>query len=434
MIDRLIGPLRRWGERHWVEFFAGSAISLLLLVVLWPLIVYNIPAGHVGVLWLRFMGGTVVNRTLGEGIHFIFPWDKIYIYDARLQRFEETVKGLTVDGLDITVRVVCRYIIDAAHVGYLHKSLGPSYVNTLLRPQLRTTVLTYISNNEAEDLYELDRQKLQAGIERDFNEAIANTVTNTEFGGQYVKLQNVLIEEIRLPDYVERAIQEKERVRHIAESYKYRLDLANKERERKRIEAEGIRTFQEIVSPGITESYLRWRGIEATLKLATSPNAKIVIIGGGKDGLPIILNTEGNPVKMARGEPGANSKAAGAANGVSPPAAAGTEATPMAPLGSSDEFFPVTPEEGGPAKPTPPSHAAAPGPRSDGAAPGAAASAEAAASPPASRQDMLQRLYDALTNVKTNESSPNRELLKRIYDAVTRGARQQQGQAAAPAH
>ena len=102
---------------------------------------------------------------------------------------------------------------------------------------------------------------------------------------------------VTLPKFVQRAIEEKEKVRHVSESYDYRLVVEDKERQRKRLEAEGIRGFQEIVSGGITDGYLRWRGIQATLELAKSNNTKIVIVGG-KDGLPLILNTEGPSSKQ----------------------------------------------------------------------------------------------------------------------------------------
>ncbi|WP_420402307.1 prohibitin family protein [Nisaea sp.] len=293
MIRRFLDWLSNWTNRHWVEFFAGGAVLLLLIVVLWPLIVYTVPPGSVGVMWYRFFGGTVTmpGRELREGIHFIFPWDKIYMYDARLQRINQSVKGLSIDGLEISVNVSSRFVINSQYAGYLHKSLGPQYKETLMQPQLRTLILTYISENEASDLYSTRRERVQTIVQTRFQSKLANISSNVPFDEAYVDLEDVLIEEITLPSFVRSAIEQKERVRHMSEAYNYRLQLEEKERQRKRIEAEGIRSFQEIVAPGITPSYLRWRGIEATLQLAQSNNAKVVIIGG-ENGLPIILNTE----------------------------------------------------------------------------------------------------------------------------------------------
>lgn len=293
MISRFFKRASSWTNQHWVEFFATGAIFLLMIIVLWPLIVYTVPPGSVGVMWYRFFGGTVTEKgsQLREGIHFIFPWDKIYMYDARLQRISESVKGLSVDGLEITVNLSSRYVINSQYAGFLHKSIGPSYDNTLMRPQLRTLILTYISENEASDLYSTRRERVQTIVQTRFQSKLANISSNVPFDEAYVHLEDVLIEEIELPTFVRAAIEQKERVRHMSEAYEFRLRLEEKERQRKRIEAEGIRSFQEIVAPGITDSYLRWRGIEATLQLSQSNNAKVIVIGGA-DGLPIILNTD----------------------------------------------------------------------------------------------------------------------------------------------
>lgn len=293
MISRFFKQASSWTNQHWVEFFATGAILLLMIIVLWPLIVYTVPPGSVGVMWYRFFGGTVTEKgsQLEEGIHFILPWDKIYMYDARLQRIDESVKGLSVDGLEITLNISSRYVINSPYVGFLHKSIGPNYSETLMRPQLRTLILTYISENEASDLYSTRREQVQTIVQTLFQSKLANISSNVPFDEAYIYLEDVLIEEIGLPAFVRNAIEQKERVRHMSEAYDFRLRLEEKERQRKRIEAEGIRSFQEIVAPGITESYLRWRGIEATLQLAQSNNAKVIVIGGA-DGLPIILNTD----------------------------------------------------------------------------------------------------------------------------------------------
>ena len=279
MIRRFLDALAAWGDRHWVEVFGFGALLLLLLIVLWPLIVYTVPPGHVGVMWYRFLGGTVTKpgRQLGEGIHFILPWDKIYIYDARLQRIREEVTGLSVDGLDIHLNVTSRFVIESQYVGFLHKSIGPAYSETLMRPQLRTLILTYLSEHEAADLYSTRRSQLQSVVTTRFQAALANISSNVPFEESYIRLEDVLIEEITLPPFVRSAIEQKERVRHMSEAYEFRLRLEERERQRKRIEAEGIRSFQEIVAPGITESYLRWRGIEATLQLAQSKNDRVSI-------------------------------------------------------------------------------------------------------------------------------------------------------------
>jgi prohibitin 2 len=294
MIKRILKVITRLIDRSWLELFGLGALTLLLLLVLWPLIIYTVPAGHAGVMWYRFFGGTVTKpeEVLDEGLHIIFPWDKIFIYDARLQRIDDTVVGLTVDGLSVSLKLAARFSIERNYAGFLHQALGPAYPDTLIHPQMRTTALTFISEQNAEDLYSTRRTTIQSFIENHLRTAFAHISTNVAFDDSYIKLEDVLIEEIHLPEFVRKAIEEKEKVRHMSDAYEFRIEMEQKERQRKRIEAEGIRNFQEIVAPGITDSYLRWQGIQATLKLAQSDNAKVVIIGNGADGLPIILNTD----------------------------------------------------------------------------------------------------------------------------------------------
>lgn len=293
MIKRFLKNLAAWAERHWVEFFSAGALLLLMLFVLWPLIVYTVPSGHVGVMWYRFFGGTVTTpgKQLREGIHFILPWDKIYMYDARLRRIEQTVTGLSVDGLRLSIDLSSRFVINSDYVGFLHKGIGPEYQDTLMQPQLRTLLLTYLSEHESSDLYSTRRDTVQSIVEARFQAELSNISSNVPFDETFILLEDVLIEQIHLPQFVQDAIEQKERVRHMSEAYVFRLEMERQERDRKKIEADGIRNFQEIVAPGITDSYLRWLGIEATLKLSESNNAKIVVIGGD-DGLPLILNTE----------------------------------------------------------------------------------------------------------------------------------------------
>ena len=289
----MIKSIKSWVRRSWINLLGLTIIGLFLTIVLYNRIVHTIEPGHVGVTWYRFFDGTDTSPegVLSEGIHLIFPWDRIYIYDARLRTTDIEVEGLSSDGLNISVNFIVRYTIAADKVGFLHKSIGPDYEKILIRPQLRELALSYLSKNQASDLYSDRRSRVQKSIEAMFSEAMKGVESNTKFTDYYIKTEDVLMAHVKLPGFVARAIEEKEKVRHINESYEFRLMLEDKERRRKRLEAEGVRSFQEIIGPGITESYLRWRGIQATLELAKSQNTKIVIIGD-KDGLPLILNTE----------------------------------------------------------------------------------------------------------------------------------------------
>ena len=310
---RLQAGLCRWARKKWVEAFSFVALAMLIFLLLWPLIVYTVPPGHVGVHWKRFAGGaqTAPEDVRQSGVQLIFPWDRLYMYDARVQRIERAVEGITIDGLDVTVNVVSRFLIVPDHAGILHQTVGENYVNVLLEPALRAIVLSFISENKAENLYSEDRAMVEARILAELRGALEDVENAQSFDGLYLTVEDVRLEQITLPEFVRDAIRRKEQLRQVAESYEFRLRIESQERERKRIEAEGIRTFQEIVSPGITQSFLRWRGIEATLKLSQSNNAKVVVIGG-EDGLPLILNTDPAPATTGNYDVGAAATGASA--------------------------------------------------------------------------------------------------------------------------
>jgi hypothetical protein len=148
-------------------------------------------------------------------------------------------------------------------------------------------------------------------------------------------LYDVLVTGIELPAAIVAAINRKTEQYYIAEEYKFRVEREKRESERKKIEAEGIRDFQQIVSQGISESYLRWRGIEATLQLSQSTNSKVVLIGSGKDGLPIILGNVDTPAPAGTTPPSGNDKSTTAAGPTTP-----LEKTPAAGLATPAEKIP----------------------------------------------------------------------------------------------
>jgi hypothetical protein len=181
-----------------------------------------------------------------------------------------------------------------------------------------------------------------------------------------IQILDTLVLSIELPPDIVSAINRQTEQYYMIQEYKFRVEREAEESKRKQIEADGIAAFQKTVSQGISESYLRWRGIEATLQLAQSPNTKIVIVGSGKDGLPIIL-----VIVDWAGAPGAPPDAAGApAPGAPPTPAANTPPNPP-PFNSS----PAPPNSGAPAgaKPPPGKSGEATPPASDKAA-GAATS------------------------------------------------------------
>ena len=277
-------------------------IFLLVLVVLYfaPNIFYNIPSGHVGVLWRRFDGGTVTNEYLPEGMHAIWPWDKIFVYDARLQKQSQIFHVLASDGLRLKIDVVYRYRINKKDVGLLQKYAGQHWADIMLAPSVAAKTRDIVSQDSPEEIYSSRRLEIQREIKKDVAQDLYNHFNPEPAPGAHptkalwVVLEDVLIRSVTPPPQIEQAIMRKYEARQNEEEYDFRLMAAAKEAERKKIEAEGIKEFQDIVSPGITNSYLRLRGIEATQALASSNNAKIVIFGNDKSGLPLILGNVGS--------------------------------------------------------------------------------------------------------------------------------------------
>jgi regulator of protease activity HflC (stomatin/prohibitin superfamily) len=261
-----------------------------LIAFMLPSMIVTIPAGHLGVKWKRFAGGTVLDETIPEGTSVILPWDKIFIYDARLQSVDREFEVLSSDGLKLTIDLAWRFRVIPQVLGDLHQYAGPNYAESLLAPSIGARARDVIAIYRPEDIYTSHRLEIQNQI----SESVRYDLTHrfAPKGGkpkEWIVLEDVLVKRIVLPDGVEEAIVRKNMARHEVEQYALIVEKELKETERKRVEALGIRNFQEIVSSGMTDSYLRWRGIEATLELARSNNAKVVVVGNNKTGgLPII--------------------------------------------------------------------------------------------------------------------------------------------------
>jgi regulator of protease activity HflC (stomatin/prohibitin superfamily) len=281
--------------RRRLQFFSNDlmivgVILVVMLAFLLPSMIVTIPAGHLGVLWKRFGGGTVIDYVETEGTHLMLPWDEIYIYDARLQSVEHEFEVLSSDGLKLMVTLAWRFRVIPEHLGELHKYAGPEYAQTLLEQSVGARARDVIAIYRPEDIYTSHRLEIQNQISESVRYDIKNRF-NTELrsGQNWLLIEDVLVKRIVLPDGVEDAIVRKNVARHEVEQYALIVEKEQQESERKRVEALGIRNFQEIVSGGMSDAYLRWRGIEATLELARSENAKVVVIGNSKTGgLPLI--------------------------------------------------------------------------------------------------------------------------------------------------
>jgi prohibitin 1 len=267
-----------------------ALIGLFVLAAAWRWIVVTVPAGHVGVMWYRFGGGTDTRVAQHEGTRLVLPWDRLEVYDARVRQISRDFDMLTQDGLMISVNISARFRLNAAMVGFLHQNVGADYVDVLLTPAVGSHARLVFAQNPMESVFSARRVPIQAEIRQ---AVMADLVPRSGMpavpDAPWLFVEDVLIRSIRFPPDLQQAINRKMEQFQVKEEYAYRLQREELESKRKEVEAQGIAKFQRIVGPGISSTYLQWKGIDATLALAQSPNAKVVLIGPPTDGLPLIL-------------------------------------------------------------------------------------------------------------------------------------------------
>ena len=238
----------------------------------------TIDSGRAGVVWKLF-GGTQPG-VLGEGVHVIAPWDRLTRYDARTQDQKEDLHILTLNGLSVRLEASIRYRPLREELPRLHAEIGPAYFEVIVAPVVRSEARKVGGRYVPEEIYSTRREVVEREIFEETKRAIE---------GKHIDLEAILIRDVDLPENIKRAISEKLEEEQKALKMEFTLNRERQEAERKRIEAVGIADFQRTVATGISQELLRWKGIEATEKLALSQNAKVVVIGAGKDGLPLIL-------------------------------------------------------------------------------------------------------------------------------------------------
>ncbi len=260
---------------------AGIVLFFLLVLIFSSMV--TIDTGHKGVVFKTFGKGIDTTQIpLEEGFHFVAPWNKVYKVDVRQQQLFEQMKMLSSNGLDIQMDATVWFQPRHKDLAKLIKLRGPNYIEDVIKPAIRSAARNVVGRYTPEEIYSTRREAITKEI---FDE------TENILDQNYVRLKNILVRDVTLPPTIKSAIERKLKQQQEALEYEYRLQKEKKEAERKRIEAKGIKDFQDIVSMGISEKLLRWKGIEATLKMSESPNTKIIVIGG-KDGLPIIMNPE----------------------------------------------------------------------------------------------------------------------------------------------
>ncbi len=259
-------------------FIVIAAIVLLILLLNSTVTIH---AGEGGVLWKRFGGGVVVDdQPLSEGFHIIAPWNKVQTFELRQQEYFDEMKILSSNGLDIELDASIWYQPEAENLGRLYKTKGVNYLERLVRPALRSATREVVGRYTPEEIYSSKRNVIQNEILEETKKILKD---------QYVQVNRVLVRDVTLPPNIKDAIERKLRQEQEALEYQFRLVKAEKEAEKVRIEAKGKADANRILSASLTDKILKDKGIDATLKLAESPNTKIVVVGSGKDGLPLIL-------------------------------------------------------------------------------------------------------------------------------------------------
>jgi regulator of protease activity HflC (stomatin/prohibitin superfamily) len=255
------------------------AIVLIVLLIGNPVTV--IPAGHVGV---KDLFGRVSSRVLSPGVRLVLPFTRVIKMSIKTQEVKETAEVPSKEGLIMDLEGSLLYRLDPEKADDIYRTIGKNYQEIAVAPQIRSAIREITASYEAKVLYSAERER----ISRETLELFKKLA-----GDRGIVAEAVLLRKIGLPDVVANAIQEKLRREQESEQMKFVLQKETQEAERKRIEAQGIADFQRIVAAGISPALLEWKGIEATEKLAMSQNSKVVVIGSGKNGLPIILGGDG---------------------------------------------------------------------------------------------------------------------------------------------
>lgn len=268
------GAKKRANESEARFALVGSIAAILIALIQCFTI---IPAGHTGV--IDFLG-MVSDNTLKPGVNLVNPMAKVEKMSIKTQELKELMSVPSKEGLSVDLEISLLFKLNSEKANDIYKTVGPNYADIILVPQFRSVVRGVTARYEAKALYTASREKLASEILTELEHLV---------GPRGIIVEQAPLRQIQLPERLTKSIEEKLQAEQESQRMEFVLTREKQEADRKRIEAKGIADFQDIVSKGISDQLLKWKGIEATENLSKSQNTKIVIIGSGKDGLPLIL-------------------------------------------------------------------------------------------------------------------------------------------------
>ena len=275
-----MNKLRSWAKVNSPYLIVGALLLILVIIVLWSRILVVIKPGEAGVLYRMLTTGTVTDHVYAEGLHIVMPLNTMYKYDTRVKITLHELDVLTSSGLPIKLSLAVRYQVTYDLLGILHQQVGPDYPNKIILPQIESVLRRNIGQYTPEDIY-----TNRAGV---LSKIISLALE--EVGRRFIQVDDIIIRSVQLPEGLQKSIETKLVSEQQFLAYKFRLKMEAEEATRKGIEAEGIAAYQKTISKTLNDKLVQWQGIQATLELAKSPNSKVIVIGAGKAGLPIILS------------------------------------------------------------------------------------------------------------------------------------------------
>ena len=275
-----------------ISQYKGTVQMVGIVIIVIGLLTSSIKQIDAGEIGVQSLFGKVQDEVLTSGLNVINPLMDVKTIDVRTQNYtmsgvhnegevagDDAIRVLTADGLEVVIDLTVLYRVQSNQAPKIVREIGYDFKNVVVRPITRTKIRDNAVYYTAVDLYSIKRDEFQTRIFKTIEE-------NLKARG--LVLEQLLVRNISLPASVKGSIEEKIKAEQEAQKMQYVLQKEKQEAERKRVEAQGIADYQRIISLGLGDKQLQYEQIQAMKGLMTSPNAKVIIMGGGKT--PIILD------------------------------------------------------------------------------------------------------------------------------------------------